>query len=129
MNHESDLVLVGAAVACDRKFDFIGSEFEDREVMSGGGEEYNATGMSDGEGGGGVPAEKKFLNAQDVGVERINEAVEFGVDFKQAVREGGFGGGRNNAEMKWRDLSVMSLDKSKAANGRTGVDTERDHNS
>ena len=57
-DHEDNLLLVGVPVTGDSEFDFIGSEFENVEVMKSGGEEDNASCVSDGNGSGGVPAEE-----------------------------------------------------------------------
>ena len=57
-DHEDNLLLVGVPVTGDSEFDFIGSEFEEWEVMTSGGEEDNASCVSDGNGSGGVPAEE-----------------------------------------------------------------------
>lgn len=123
LNHEDDLLFGSVTVAGNGKFDFIGSKFEEREVMLSGGEQDNATGLSDGDSGGSIFAEEKFLNAQDMWLERINKVVESGVDFKQAFRQGSLRRGSDNAEMKSGEAVAMRFDESESANGSTGVDT------
>lgn len=72
-NHEGDLIFIGATVACDGKFDFVGSEFEEWEVMKSGGEQDDASCMSDGDSGSGIFAEKEFFNTDDIWLKGINE--------------------------------------------------------
>ena len=50
--------------------------------MLSGGEENDASGMSDGDSGSGIFAEEDFFNTDDIWVKGINEGVEFGMDYE-----------------------------------------------
>ena len=120
-NHVNNLLFVGTAVTRDGLFDLVGSNFDKVKIVAGGGKQDNSARLRNRDCRRRILAEKEFLDGYNVGVEVVNERVEFGKDFKQTVLHKSLRACGDNAVVNRFQFPAQIFNKAKAANGSTWV--------
>ena len=74
-------------MAADRALDLLGRVGARRDAALAGGEQHDAAGLADGERGPDVGAEVQLLDRDRVGVVRVEQLPDAGVDVGQPALE------------------------------------------
>jgi hypothetical protein len=126
-DHFLDLGLLGAAVAGDGLLDLHGGVFARDEAGLGEGEQDNAAGLADGDGGGDVGGEEKHLDRGLVGVDLGEHLRELSVERDEALGHGGMGGRGDHAGVDKFEATVVVLNDAEASGGGARIYPDNSH--
>ena len=76
LDHPLDLLLVGRAVAGDRRLDLVRGRLADRPPVLGGGQQHDAAGLADGDRRLGVAREEQPLDRDDRRLVELDQLVD-----------------------------------------------------